>query len=177
MKDNITHAKSIGPCDLGCDCVPPSNSCNYITHSTVPCCHIAKDVKLPDGAPANCDGKGLPTADKDRGKDYNHSTFLDLVIEGLIGIRASLSELLVMHPLADDSIKCFALDNLAYHGRNLSVVWDPKGHQWPKIGCEGLCVFLDGQIAATSTTLKRIETSLTTPAPTPVGPFASLLSK
>ena len=41
-----------------------------------------KDVKLPDGTPANCDKKKLPTADHDRGKDYNHSTFIDLIIEG-----------------------------------------------------------------------------------------------
>jgi hypothetical protein len=58
-------------------------------------CKIAKDVKLPDGSPANCDGKKLPTRDKDRGKDYNHSTFLDLVIEGLVGLRAALSSLKV----------------------------------------------------------------------------------
>jgi hypothetical protein len=40
-----------------------------------------QDVKLPDGTPANCDKKKLPTADHDRGKDYNHSTFIDLIIE------------------------------------------------------------------------------------------------
>ena len=119
MKDNITHAKSIGPCDLGCDCVPPANSYDYRTHSNVSCCKIDPSIKLPDGTPANCDKKKLPTGDHDRGKDYNHSTFLDLIIEGLIGIRAALSNLLVVHPLADPtSIKFFALDNLAYHGKN-----------------------------------------------------------
>ena len=40
-----------------------------------------QDVKLPDGTPANCNKKKLPTADHDRGKDYNHSTFIDLIIE------------------------------------------------------------------------------------------------
>ena len=30
-----------------------------------------------------CNGKILPTEDKDRGKDYNHSTFLDLIISGI----------------------------------------------------------------------------------------------
>ena len=55
---------------------------DYTTHSTVPCCKISKDIKLPDGSPANCDKKKLPTADHDRGKDYNHSTFIDLIIEG-----------------------------------------------------------------------------------------------
>ena len=63
---------------------------DYRTHSNVGCCKIDPKVKLPDGTPANCDGKKLPTADKDRGKDYNHSTFLDLIIEGLVGLRAAL---------------------------------------------------------------------------------------
>lgn len=62
-----------GPCHLGCDCVPPSNSYDQHTHDVQPCCKIAKNVKLPDGSPANCDGKRLPTNDKDRGKDYNVS--------------------------------------------------------------------------------------------------------
>jgi len=141
---NISFAKSISPCDAGCDCVPPSNSYDYTTHSTVPCCKWTG--KLPDGTPANCDGKKLPTRDKDRGKDYNHSTFLDLIIEGLIGIRASLSNLLVVQPLADSTITHFALDNLAYHGRNVSVLWDPLGTVYTKAGCKGLCLYLDGKV-------------------------------
>lgn len=133
---NRTLSKLISPCHLGCSCVPPANSYDYRTHSNVSCCKIAEDIKLPDGTPANCDGKKLPTADKDRGKDYNHSTFLDLIIEGLCGIRAALSNLLVIHPLADDTIKYFALDNVNYHGRNVSVLWDPQGSQWPAAACK-----------------------------------------
>ena len=53
--------------------MPPSNSYDQHTHDVQPCCKIAKNVKLPDGSPANCDGKRLPTNDKDRGKDYNVS--------------------------------------------------------------------------------------------------------
>ena len=68
------------------------------------------------GAKEPCDGKVLPTADKDRGKDYNHSTFLDIIIAGLVGLRAAFGKLLVVEPLADKSVTYFALDNLAYHG-------------------------------------------------------------
>ena len=120
--------------DEGCHCVPPANSYDYRTHSNVSCCKIGKDIKLPDGSPANCDGKKLPTADKDRGKDYNHSTFLDLIIEGLVGLRAALSSLLVLHPLADDSVTHFALDNVNYHRHNISVIWDPQGTVYTKSG-------------------------------------------
>merc|ERR1712118_69319 len=95
----------------------------------------------------SCDGQRLPTGDKDRGKDYNHSTFLDLIIEGLIGLRAALSNLLVVQPLADESVTYFALDNLLYHTSNISVVWDPNGTQWPHSGCKGLCVYVNGSMA------------------------------
>jgi hypothetical protein len=151
---NQTLAKSIGPCDEGCDCVPPTASYDYLTHGPPACCNWPGKW--------NCDGKKDPTFDKDRGKDYNHSTFLDLIIEGLIGLRALMSSLLVIQPLADDTIKYFALDNLAYHGHNFTVLWDPAGSKWPSSGCKGLCVFVDGAIKAQSPTLSRLSLNLTT---------------
>jgi len=51
---NITLAKLLGPCDLGCDCVPPQASYDYTTHSTVACCKWDK----------SCDGTRMPTGDK-----------------------------------------------------------------------------------------------------------------
>ena len=81
-------------------------------------------MRLPDGSAANCDGKKLPTADKDRGKDYNHSTFLDLIIEGLVGLRASLAGLLVLQPLADAAaLATFALDNVSAPLPSLLLGW------------------------------------------------------
>ena len=81
---------------------------------------------------------------------------------GFIGIRAALSNLLVIHPLADAStIKYFALDNLFYHGHNLSLFWDPELKQWKNEGCEpGLCVFVDGKMVKTSSDLKQVELML-----------------
>jgi|TARA_B110000208_G_scaffold178188_1_gene225971 hypothetical protein len=38
-------------------------------------------------ATPSCDGTILPNIDKDRGKDYMHSSFIDIVISGLVGIR------------------------------------------------------------------------------------------
>ena len=85
-----------------------------------------------------------------------HSTFLDLIIEGLVGLRASFGNLLTLVPLADASVTHFVLDNLAYHGRNVTVVWDPGATQWPAVDCKGLCVFIDGKIAATSPALQKL---------------------
>ena len=80
---------------------------------------------------SSCDGKVIPTPDKDRGKDYNHSTFLDLIIAGLVGIRAAFGAWLSVEPLADPAtISHFALDNVFYHGRNITVAWDPEGTRY-----------------------------------------------
>eukprot|EP01052_Picozoa_sp_SAG31_P059030 SAG31_NODE_18367_length_639_cov_0.659259_1_plen_175_part_01 len=81
-----------------------------------PCCSYPKI--------RNCDGTVLPNIDKDRGKDYMHSSFIDIVISGLVGIRGTptaatnsgasegtsmFGEFLDLSPLADASIDYFAL--------------------------------------------------------------------
>ena len=43
------------------------------------------------GASNPCDGKIIGTPDRERGKDYDHSTFVDIVISGLLGFRPSLA--------------------------------------------------------------------------------------
>ena len=144
----------LGPCDDGCNCVPPPASYDASTHASPACCGY--------GAPfGSCDGQLMPTLDHDRGKDYNHATFLDLVIEGLVGVRAEWGDALVVQPSADAAeITHFALDSLLYHGRNLSVIYDPEGAVWPAAGCVGLCVFVDGAIAARADALARLTVQL-----------------
>ena len=51
-------------------------------------------------------------------------------------------------------------NSVAYHGHNLSVFWDPQGTQWPKAGCKGLCLFVDGKLANRSAKLSRLEVTL-----------------
>ena len=86
---------------------------------------------------------------------------IDLIIEGLLGIRAVLGALLVVRPLADATVSYFALDNLAYHGHNISVLYDPNGARWgAKSGCKGLCVFVDGKVAARADGLERLSVDL-----------------
>jgi len=66
----------------------------------------------------------------------------------------------VVEPLADSSVAYFALDNVAYHGRNLTIAFDRAGTRYLKHGCTGLCVWIDGQLAATSPTLTRLNVTL-----------------
>ena len=111
----------------------------------------------------SCDGKRVPTRDRERGKDYNHSSFIDLIIAGLVGLRAALSALLVVQPLAP-SLGWFALDSVAVHGHDVSVIYDPHGTRWGNASapspCTGLCVFVDGKLANHSPTLARLTVHL-----------------
>jgi hypothetical protein len=74
---------------------------------------------------------------------YNHSSYNNLVISGLCGIRPSESDTLDINPLVDNSISYFCLDGVTYHGRELTVAYDEDGSKY-KLG-KGLTVFLDGK--------------------------------
>ncbi|RYF90327.1 MAG: glycogen debranching protein, partial [Chitinophagaceae bacterium] len=64
---------------------------------------------------------------------YNHSSFNNLIITGLCGIRPEAGDSLTVHPLIDSSIRYFALDNISYHGHRLSVLYDRDGSRY-KLG-------------------------------------------
>ncbi|HCZ34541.1 MAG TPA: glycogen debranching protein [Cytophagales bacterium] len=74
---------------------------------------------------------------------YNHSTYNNLVISGLCGIMPLASDSVWINPLVDESITYFALDNIRYHGHDLTVVYDRDGEKY-KLG-KGLTVFVDGK--------------------------------
>lgn len=74
---------------------------------------------------------------------YLHSTFNNLVISGLCGIRASEGDSLTINPLIDNSIEYFYLDNVNYRGHDVSVVYDRDGTKY-NIG-KGVTVFVDGK--------------------------------
>ncbi len=74
---------------------------------------------------------------------YNHSSYNNLVISGLCGIRPTEGDSLVINPLVDNSIDYFYLDNLSYRGHDISVVYDREGTKY-NIG-KGLTVFVDGR--------------------------------
>jgi hypothetical protein len=72
---------------------------------------------------------------------YNHSSFNDLIITGLCGIRPSLSDTLTINPLVDTTISYFALSNLNYHGHRITVVYDRDGTKY-NMG-KGISVLVD----------------------------------
>lgn len=78
----------------------------------------------------------------ERGKDYNHSTFCDVVVNGLIGLRPSLENGLTLFPLVDRGVPYFCLDRVPYHGKNLTILWDSDGKRYHR--GVGLRVLADG---------------------------------
>jgi len=91
----------------------------------------------------------------ERGKDYNHSTYADLVITGLVGLRPRSDDVIEVDPLLpDDTWDYFCLDNVSYHGRLITIVWDETGDKYKK--GKGLRVFSSGELVASSATLSRI---------------------
>jgi hypothetical protein len=76
---------------------------------------------------------------------YNHSSFNNLIITGLCGIRPSDGDTLTINPLIDHSINYFCLDDIRYHGHKLTVLYDEDGTRY-NLG-KGLTVLVDGRKA------------------------------
>lgn len=100
---------------------------------------------------------------EERGKDYNHSTYCDLIISGLIGLRPRADNTVEVNPLAPQSWDYFCLDRIPYHGLNLTILFDRTGSHYSK--GKGLRVFADGKEIAASETLTRVTGQLPQPAP------------
>nr|WP_295934016.1 glycosyl hydrolase family 65 protein [uncultured Dyadobacter sp.] len=96
---------------------------------------------------------------RERGKDYNHSAFADHVISGLVGIRPQNGNKLLINPLIPDNAwDYFCLDNVSYHGQNITVLYDKSGRKYHK--GKGLRVFVNGVERASSPTIQKLTLSL-----------------
>jgi len=95
----------------------------------------------------------------ERGKDYNHSTYCDLIISGLIGIRPQEDGTLTVNPLLPDNTwDYFCLENLKYHGKNITVIYDKTGTKYHK--GKGLMIFVNGKLNNSSPELALLKCRL-----------------
>jgi hypothetical protein len=95
----------------------------------------------------------------DRSYYYNHSSFADLVITGLVGLRPRADDVLEVNPLLPDNTWAwFCLDGVNYHGRNLTILWDAKGDHYRKGA--GLTILANGKVLAQSPKLGKLTTKL-----------------
>lgn len=101
---------------------------------------------------------------------YNHSSFNNLVITGLCGIRPSAGDTLTINPLIDSSIQYFSLDNVSYHGHTLTLLYDRDGNRY-KTG-KGLTILVDGKKMPAIKKQDRYEVTVGPPAVVKAGPSA-----
>ena len=95
----------------------------------------------------------------DRGKDYNHSTFVDLILSALLGIRGRPTDVLVINPLlAADAWAYFCVDGLRYHNRDVTIVWDRHGTKYQRGA--GLTVLVNGRVAVAGLPLQKVKIDL-----------------
>ncbi len=93
--------------------------------------------------------------DADRSRYYNHSTFCDLVINGLVGLEPRQDNTLLVDPLLpEDEWDWFCLDNVPYHGRIVTILWDRTGDKYGR--GNGFSIFVDGKKIAHSDELTRL---------------------
>lgn len=82
--------------------------------------------------------------DNPRSRYYNHSTFADLIITGLVGLVPREGGSVAIDPLLPpDSWPWFCLDRVPYHGQMLTIVWDSEGKRFGH--GRGLTVWADGK--------------------------------
>lgn len=95
----------------------------------------------------------------ERGKDYNHSTFCDLIITGLIGLRPRADNQIEINPLIPEGKwEYFCLDQIPYHGQLLTILYDKTGNRYNK--GVGLRVYANGTEIGSSPTLQKLVTIL-----------------
>jgi hypothetical protein len=74
---------------------------------------------------------------------YDHSTNNDDVITGLLGIVPQSDDTLLVSPIIPTNWTYFAIENFAYHGHLITVLYDADGTRY-KCGAS-FCVYSDGK--------------------------------
>ena len=94
-----------------------------------------------------------------RSRYYNHSTFADLVITGVVGLVPRADRIVEVWPLLPAGTwKYFCLDNVNYHGHVLTIIWDEDGSHYAR--GRGLVVLADGKKIANADHLGKVEGKL-----------------
>jgi hypothetical protein len=97
--------------------------------------------------------------DQERSRYYNHSTFNDLIITGLVGLRPRADHVLEVNPLIpENKWDWFCLDNVLYHGKIITIIWDKDGTKYKR--GKGFTVLVNGKKVAQSETLKKLTANL-----------------
>ncbi|KAI8953157.1 Six-hairpin glycosidase-like protein [Xylaria longipes] len=101
--------------------------------------------------------------DYNHSEHYDHSTNNDDVITGLLGIIPQPDDTLQISPIIPSNWTYFALENLAYHGHLVTILYDEDGSRYNS--GPGLSVYVDGVKVH-----HGVDQSVMVPIPPPVLP-------
>ena len=94
--------------------------------------------------------------DRERSRYYNHSTFNDLMITGIAGLRPQADGRIVVNPLVpQDKWDYFCLDGINYRGHLLTIIWDKNGQRYHQ--GTGLTLMVDGKKVANRKDIGKLE--------------------
>ncbi|MCU7552009.1 alpha,alpha-trehalase [Chitinophagaceae bacterium LB-8] len=97
--------------------------------------------------------------DNPRSSYYNHSSFADLIINDLIGLKPRADNVLKVQPLIPEGKwDWFYLDKVPYHGKLLTIFWDKDGHKYGK--GKGFYIYADGKEIYKGKKLKAVTAKL-----------------
>lgn len=90
-----------------------------------------------------------------RSRYYNHSTFADLLITGVVGLVPRADDTVEVWPLLPEGTwDWFCLDGVKYHGHVLTIIWDKTGEHFQR--GQGLTVWAGGKQIAKADRLERV---------------------
>ena len=97
-------------------------------------------------------------------RDYNHSTWLDILIPEVVGLVPRDDDQLEIDPLVPDhALRFFLLDGVRYRGHDIAIAWDdPTDGAADRYGDgrKGLDVYVDGRLIASATRCCRLLAAL-----------------
>lgn len=97
--------------------------------------------------------------DNPRSSYYNHSGFADLVISDLVGLKPRADNTLEVHPLIPkNKWDWFCLDNIPYHGKIITILWDKTGKKYNK--GKGFIIYVDGSEVHKGKEIKHVKVNL-----------------
>lgn len=89
------------------------------------------------------------------GYEYNHSTFVDLILTGLVGLRPGADGLLTVNPLIPPgALPYWTADGVLIRGKVVSVRFDLDGKHYG--AGEGLKLYVGGKLVRESRTMAKL---------------------
>ncbi len=99
---------------------------------------------------------------------YFHSSFVNLVVTGLLGLQPQDDDRLVIEPLVPADWEYFRIQDVPYKGHRITLFWDRTGHRYQQ--GPGFQLWLDDQPLASLDQVGRLEVAIEArvePRPTP----------